>query len=345
LIRATPRARAPRPGACPPHAAWRDTRHPPPPRAAPKTPQSLRIPLNLGPGSDDLGTRSDVPGRGSERSVATTGVVRWIGCLQCPLDRGLSSSAWTPAEGGHERCGRGGRRLRLRTRAERDSPSMLSPKTNAILIGYGSGPARDIGIDASIFVHSESPDLAKILGDPRSMVARDTAKAPSTNSSNSPRIFRTVTSRGWRVTGAILTPRSAVLLPETLVHAKAVGIASPSAASEFAASFDSTRRPAHTLRLRRRPGGTEPSPAFRAPLRCCSRHRGPQRRVPPGSRASPAALTTRSWSSRGSLRPVTLAGLVLKRVGGDSSSSVTFVRASIRTGRSIRRSERRLRMS
>jgi hypothetical protein len=55
--------------------------------------------------------------------------------------------------------------------------------------GYGADPARDIDIGVSVFVHSESPDRAKILGNPRSRVARDTAKALSTNSSNSARIF------------------------------------------------------------------------------------------------------------------------------------------------------------
>ena len=72
---------------------------------------------------------------------------------------------------------------------ERDGPSMNSQKTLTISVSYGSRLARDNGVGASVFVHSESPDRARILGNPRSRVARDMAKASSTNSSNSPRTF------------------------------------------------------------------------------------------------------------------------------------------------------------
>jgi hypothetical protein len=56
--------------------------------------------------------------------------------------------------------------------------------------------ARDIGTGGPVFVHSERPDRAKILGNPRSKVARDTSKALSTNSSNSSRIFKGLRAEG-----------------------------------------------------------------------------------------------------------------------------------------------------
>lgn len=59
-----------------------------------------------------------------------------------------------------------------------------------ILGTYGPRVARDIGLGGPVFVHSNTSDRARILGNPRCNVARDSANALSTISCNS--LFRSV---------------------------------------------------------------------------------------------------------------------------------------------------------
>jgi hypothetical protein len=50
---------------------------------------------------------------------------------------------------------------------------------------YGSKVVRDIGSGGPVFVHSNPSDRARILGNRRCKVARDSSKALSTMSCNS----------------------------------------------------------------------------------------------------------------------------------------------------------------
>lgn len=65
---------------------------------------------------------------------------------------------------------------------------LIRPTSLVIPIVYGSEVARDIGLGGPVFVHSNTSDRARILGNCRCKVARDSAKALSTICCNS--LFR-----------------------------------------------------------------------------------------------------------------------------------------------------------
>jgi len=68
----------------------------------------------------------------------------------------------------------------VRPRLVRDTLSTFAAKSSQVAADLAQRVVRDIGIAPATSVHENGPARAKILGNPRSRVARDSASASST---------------------------------------------------------------------------------------------------------------------------------------------------------------------
>jgi hypothetical protein len=71
-------------------------------------------------------------------------------------------------------------RVPVRPRLVRDTLSTFAAKSSQVAAGLAQRVVRDIRIAPAISVHGNGPARAKILGNPRSRVVRDSSNASST---------------------------------------------------------------------------------------------------------------------------------------------------------------------